>query len=245
MTANDKHLYEFGAFRLDTREHLLLHNGERVRLEGKVFETLVALVQHSGRLVRKDELMNQVWPDAIVEENNLEKSISVLRKALGEHGPDFRYVETVRGLGYRFTADVRELDEDRSTLVKHESRTSVTIEDEEIDLREPASTDTSLAVKPQSEIKLISQRPGFINRINLRRRLLLGIAVIAIVAGVSTAYYFANRQTTTINSIAVMPFVNVGNDPNTEYLSEGITESLINSLSQLPNIKMIARTSVF
>src|SRR2546430_4869160 len=105
MSVSPKHLYEFGSFRLDTRELLLLRNGERLKLEGKVFETLVVLVQRSGRLVRKDELMNQVWPDAIVEENNLEKSISALRRALGQD-----YVETVRGLGYRFAAEVRALD---------------------------------------------------------------------------------------------------------------------------------------
>src|SRR5713226_9146074 len=140
MDASTKHLYEFGSFRLDTRERLLLRNGERVKLEGKVFETLVALVRNSGRLVRKDELMNQVWPDAIVEENNLEKSISVLRKVLGENGSDLRYVETVRGLGYRFAAEVRELDEDVSTLVRHESRTSLTIEDEELELADNPST---------------------------------------------------------------------------------------------------------
>src|SRR2546430_9283466 len=134
MSVSPKHLYEFGSFRLDTRELLLLRNGERVKLEGKVFETLVVLVQRSGRLVRKDELMNQVWPDAIVEENNLEKSISVLRRVLGENGSDSKYVETVRGLGYRFAAEVRELDEEVSTLVRHESRTSLTIEEDEVDL---------------------------------------------------------------------------------------------------------------
>src|SRR2546430_397448 len=134
MSVSPKHLYEFGSFRLDTRELLLLRNGDRVKLEGKVFETLVALVRNSGRLVHKDELMNQVWPDAIVEENNLEKSISVLRKVLAENGSDSGYVETVRGLGYRFAAEVRELDEEVSTLVRHESRTSLTIEDEEVDL---------------------------------------------------------------------------------------------------------------
>src|SRR5947209_20334565 len=98
MSVSTKHLYEFGTFRLDTREHLLLRNGERVKLEGKVFETLVVLVRNSGHVVHKDEFMNQVWPDAIVEENNLEKSISVLRKVLGERGSDIGYVETVRGL---------------------------------------------------------------------------------------------------------------------------------------------------
>jgi len=139
MSVSRQHLYQFGSFRLDTREHLLLRNGERVKLEGKVFETLVVLVQRSGRLVQKDEFMNQVWPDTVVEENNLEKSISVLRKVLGEEGLDSKYIETVRGLGYRFAAEVRELDEENlSGLVRHESRTSVTIEEEEIDLADHA-----------------------------------------------------------------------------------------------------------
>src|SRR2546430_16866428 len=114
MTLIDKHLYEFGSFRLDTREHFLLRNGERVKLEGKVFETLVVLVQRSGRLVRKDELMNQVWPDAIVEENNLEKSISGLPKLLG-NGADSKYIETGRGRGYRFAADMHDRDDNVST----------------------------------------------------------------------------------------------------------------------------------
>src|SRR5438128_11026816 len=100
MSVSRQHLYEFGSFRLDTREHLLLRNGERVKLEGKVFETLVVLVQRSGRLVQKDEFMNQVWPDTVGEEDNLEKSISGLRKVRAERGLDSYYVATGRVLGY-------------------------------------------------------------------------------------------------------------------------------------------------
>ena len=96
MNVSTRHLYEFGSFRLDTRERLLLRNGERVKLEGKVFETLVVLVQNSGHLVRKDELMNQVWPDAVVEENNLQAQMSAIRRALG---PDRGMIRTEFGRG--------------------------------------------------------------------------------------------------------------------------------------------------
>jgi len=194
----------------------------------------------------KDELMNQVWPDAIVEQNNVEKSISALRKALGEQGSSFPYIETVRGQGYRFTANVRELNYDLGTLAKHESDTSVTIEDEEIDFSGTAPTDIELGRTPQLETKAVLTRPqSFTHLVRLRWRFLLGAVAVLIAAGATAAYYFADREEPTINSIAVMPFVNVTNDPNTEYLSDGITESLINSLSQLRNVKIIARASVF
>ena len=245
MSATEKHLYEFGSFRLDTREHLLLRNGQRVKLEGKVFETLVALVQRSGRLVRKDELMNEVWPDAIVEENNLEKSVSALRKALGEDGADLRYIETVRGLGYRFVADVRESGGEVSTLIRHESRTSLTVEDEEFDLAETGGVPVQR--RSISESTALSARTYSLSKsVNMRRSVFLVAAVVLVLAIATTVYfYFVNRPNATVNSMAVMPFANVGEDPNTEYLSDGITESLINNLSQLPKMKMIAGTSVF
>src|SRR5207244_674593 len=111
-----------------------------------------------------DELMNQVWPDTVVEENNLEKSVSVLRKVLGEDGSEISYVETVRGRGYRFAAEVLELDEDVSTLVRHESRTSVTIEDEEIEL--PSSTrlseDQALTIAPHLDTRALANARSFV-----------------------------------------------------------------------------------
>jgi len=84
MDKKSQHLFEFGPFTLDTAERLLLRSGQRIPLTPKVFETLVALVEHRGRLVEKDRLMKLVWPDAFVEEGNLTNNISALRKALGE-----------------------------------------------------------------------------------------------------------------------------------------------------------------
>ena len=105
-------MYEFGKFRCDPREHLLLCGGKPVSLSPKSFEILVALIQGNGRLLTKDELMQQVWPDSFVEEANLTVNISALRKVLGETPGGQRYIETVPKRGYRFVAPVREFEGD-------------------------------------------------------------------------------------------------------------------------------------
>jgi len=91
-------VYEFGPFRLETSERRLLRDGSPIRLRGKVFDTLCVLVSRPGRLVEKDDLIAAVWPDTVVEENNLAHNINALRKALG----DGTLIETVPGKGYRF-----------------------------------------------------------------------------------------------------------------------------------------------
>ena len=83
----------------------------RVSLTAKAFDTLVYLVEHEGIVLHKDELMRALWPDTAVEENNLNQNISILRRALGEHRGDHRYIATVPGRGYQFVAKVRIADE--------------------------------------------------------------------------------------------------------------------------------------
>ena len=126
--------------------------------------------------------MRQVWPDVVVEENNLTGNIFALRRALAEH----HYIETVPRRGYRFTADVKQ----------------VTVED--VKLTDRSGTETEVLIKET----------------------------------IST-----NRQA--IDSLAVLPFVNAGADPEAEYLSDGITESIINNLSQLSQLRVMARSTVF
>ncbi len=99
-------IYQFGEFRLEVDKRLLLRQGEPVPLTPKVFETLVHLVRHHGKVIAKDDLMRAVWPDTVVEENNLSQSISVLRKVLGESRRENRYIATVSGKGYQFLPDV-------------------------------------------------------------------------------------------------------------------------------------------
>src|SRR5215510_10324815 len=103
-------IYEFGPFRLDPSEHCLSRNGVEVPLQLKAFETLCILVKHAGRLLAKEELLRQVWPDAMVEENNLNKNVSLLRKALGQPGDSRSYIETVPRVGYRFVGPVSHVE---------------------------------------------------------------------------------------------------------------------------------------
>jgi TolB-like protein len=101
--------YEFGPYRLLPGERLLLRRGETVALTPKVFDTLLVLVEHAGRLLAKDELMKMIWQDSFVEEGNLTQNIFILRKVLGESPHDHQYIVTIPGQGYRFVAEVLEV----------------------------------------------------------------------------------------------------------------------------------------
>src|SRR5689334_8381139 len=105
MVQRSKHFYEFGQFRVDEGERLLLRKGEPVPLAPKVFDTLLALVKDRGHILGKEELMNKLWPDTFVEVSNLTYNISQLRKALGD-AAEGSYIETIPRRGYRFTAPV-------------------------------------------------------------------------------------------------------------------------------------------
>jgi DNA-binding winged helix-turn-helix (wHTH) protein len=111
ISAGTKHFYEFGPFRLDPDERLLLRDNQPVPLQPKAFETLLVLVRHSETVVRKDDLMKSIWPGTFVEESNLSQNIFVLRKALGEEGS--RYIVTVPGRGYRFACEVKAIGGDQ------------------------------------------------------------------------------------------------------------------------------------
>jgi Tol biopolymer transport system component/DNA-binding winged helix-turn-helix (wHTH) protein len=103
--------FEFDDFQIQPGERRLLRKGEVIPLHGKAFELLIALIRHAGRLLTKDELLALVWPDQIVEESNLTVNMSAVRRALGERASAPRYITTVSGCGYRFTADVRQVVE--------------------------------------------------------------------------------------------------------------------------------------
>ena len=112
--SNPVRSYEFDRFRIDTKRSLLTRDGEPVAIKAKALDTLVLLVQHAGRLLEKEELMNRLWPDTAVEEANLTQNIFEVRKALGEVPGEQRFIATVARRGYRFVADVRAIGDEAS-----------------------------------------------------------------------------------------------------------------------------------
>ena len=99
-------IYTFGTFHLDTVRRELLQGGQPVAITAKVFDTLLVLVRHAGRVVPKEELLRQVWPDSFVEERNLTQNVFVLRRLLGDRQSPVRTIVTVPGRGYLFAAAV-------------------------------------------------------------------------------------------------------------------------------------------
>ena len=116
--------YDFGPFRLDLSEHTLLRDGHPVPLTPKIFDVLRVLVQNGGHLVEKERLLKEVWPDSFVEEGTLNRSVSVLRKALGERPSEQKYIETMPKRGYRFVAPVTEYLHDSSRAIAEPHRGS-------------------------------------------------------------------------------------------------------------------------
>lgn len=129
MQEQNHYVYEFGPFHLDATRRILLKEGEPLKLFPKEFDTLLALVEHSGEVLEKEDLMHQVWQDSIVEESNLTTNISHLRKLLGESRDRHDYIVTVPGRGYRFVAGVTQAFDE--VIVRE--RTRVTVEEEEKD----------------------------------------------------------------------------------------------------------------
>src|SRR5215470_11074878 len=127
MQAAPAHIYEFGDFRLDTAKRLLRRlDGATVPLTPRVFETLLYMVEHRSIVLDKERLMEAVWSDSIVEENNLSQNISTLRRIFGETPGSHSYIVTVPGRGYRFVADVSEQIDNNTAAVKAEQATRPT-----------------------------------------------------------------------------------------------------------------------
>ncbi len=129
MRARAKHVYQFGAFRLDATDRLLYRDGDLIPLPPKVFETLLLLVAGSGRLLGKDEMIKQLWPDTFVEEGTLAQYIFLLRKALGNSAS---WIENHSRRGYRFTGPVEEFRDDLAELRIEEHTPSRTVIEEEV-----------------------------------------------------------------------------------------------------------------
>ena len=240
MEQRENNTYEFGRFQLISADRVLLREGEPVALTPKVFDILLALVENGGRVVEKDDLMKRVWPNTFVEEGNLTQNISLLRKALGETPNGVQFIETVPRRGYRFAGAVRaQLSGAPISLPSHDGNQVST------DNSSSRQTGDLSPVTTAESATTVANPSGF------RRRMpgFIALATLVVIATVGIVYLTGfgkagNASADSIQSIAVLPFVSEVPDSDTNYLNEKISESLINSLSKLPQLRVVPRSVV-
>ncbi|HEV2806657.1 MAG TPA: winged helix-turn-helix domain-containing protein [Chthoniobacterales bacterium] len=226
-------LYEFGDFLVDPAKRLLQRrDGTPIPLTPRVFDTLLFLVEHHGTVLDKERLMEAVWPDSIVEENNLSQNISTLRRILGETPALHRFIVTVPGRGYRFVA-------------------AVNIRDfSDLEPPTPAAPAEQPLTEAPAEPEVVSPTPN-----PGPRRLVLAIVMIVALA---EAFLFlrgqlrhsppatvAVPQTPAVpqKSIAVLPFDNLSTDVENAYFASGVQDEILSDLAKIADLKVISRTS--
>jgi DNA-binding winged helix-turn-helix (wHTH) protein/TolB-like protein len=212
MTDDPQKKYKLGPFVLDPQQKILTRDGEIVRLVPKAFEILVCLVRNANRVVRKEDLIRDVWPDSFVEDANLTVHISTLRKVLNGESPQLTTIETLPKVGYRLV-----------------------IVDGHPGAEQPGSP-----------------KPTFISRMIGRTYLRWAIAAVggtlllALVFVLSSKSIVHNKAgSQPVTSVAVLPIANISSDPALDYLSDGITEDVIRTLSGRPDLSVKARSTVF
>jgi DNA-binding winged helix-turn-helix (wHTH) protein/TolB-like protein len=195
--------YSFGEFEVDAAERTCLRSGETVPLTGKVFDVLLAFVESPNRLLTKDDLMERVWRDEFVEEGNLARNISTLRKALGDNNREHKIIATVQGRGYRFLPEVSKRSDD----------------DPDVDPTAAAAIATASAEIRSG--RSVDKTPV--------RWILLTVMGLTLV----TAAWFGSarllRPVAQIKTLAVLPLRGI--DPNDNYLGIGIADAVIRRIS--------------
>ncbi|MGH9928829.1 MAG: winged helix-turn-helix domain-containing protein, partial [Pyrinomonadaceae bacterium] len=229
MAEQTSEFYEFGRFRVKSDERVLLREEELVPLTPKAFDILLTLLENDGRIVNKDDLMKKVWPNTFVEEGNLTQNVSLLRKALGESANGPQFIETVPRRGYRFVAPV--------------SRASGNVQDRSVESLLPMTgqqTAANFNIEPSTSD--VGRGTFFSRRLPA---VALSLAVVVVVVA-AIAYLSARNKAgaspSAIQSIAVLPFVDDSPDGDAEFLDDEIAESLVNSLTKLPKLRVVPRS---
>jgi TolB-like protein/DNA-binding winged helix-turn-helix (wHTH) protein/Tfp pilus assembly protein PilF len=221
-------IYQFGHFRVDAGEGLLWRDGEVVQLTPKAFEMLVILVENNGHVVRKEDLMERVWPDTFVEEANLTNNISLLRKVLHGESDEEHYIKTIPRRGYRFVADVR------APLDAIGQQTSDNIHRvqkvEEGIAQDQWPVPTRYSLFGRFDWRIVVLAAGF-------------VAVVTLSIAVWRGRRTSNANPAQIRSLAVLPLNNISGDATQEYFADGMTDALIGELAQISSLRVISRTS--
>ena len=237
-------MQSFDGFTLDLTRCCLLRGTQEIKLAPKPFDALIYLVENPGRLISKAELMQALWPDTAVTPDSLVQCLREVRLALGDK--DQQIIKTVPRRGYIFDRQVKtDVAGAPVTTVMEETGVQLIIEEEETNGHSEIATPALAATR---DVRVLPAHRAVNNEgvksFVKRHKLLAAVGVLTLTAIAAAAIVYFRTPGAAIDSVAVMPFVNVSADPNTEYLSEGFSDSIINSLSRLPNLKVNSLNSV-
>jgi TolB-like protein/DNA-binding winged helix-turn-helix (wHTH) protein len=236
-------VYEFGDFCVDATQRLLRSraDGEPIALTSKAFETLLYLVEHPGQLVDKTELMQAVWPNVVVEENNLNQSISAIRRALGESALEHRFIVTVPGRGYRFVAPVKTLSVPAPAAPVG-----------------PAPTLSPTPASPATTGPAVTRSESSLAWLASRRAATVAVVAVLAAAGVWFLWHSSDRASAPRVAadvaapspadklrLAVLPFENLSPDPANAFFTDGLHEEILSTLARrAPGLDVISRTTM-
>lgn len=210
----------FAGFELNLKTGELRQDGVAIRLQPQPTLILTLLVSRPGSLVTREEIQQRVWgTETFIDfDTGLNSAIRQIRHALKDDTEAPRFIETVPRRGYRFLAPLEKIENDgREPAVQP--------------LATPYRSDTIHAAKPRAW--------------RHAKWLLAGGVMLASLLVIVIWPWLSRGRGDAIDSVAVLPFVNASTDPDAEYLSDGIPETLIGQLSQIPRLKVMARSTVF
>jgi DNA-binding winged helix-turn-helix (wHTH) protein/TolB-like protein len=266
MVLKLRHFYEFGPFQLEPDERLLRNGEQSLALAPKYFDLLVFLVQNSGRLLTKDQIMQTVWSGSIVEEANLTVAISAIRKTLAEKESGVQYIETVPKKGYRFSAEVREVEEaptpsfskldarPEDTRVQSNNGGDVPVSSSKdpshVPLMAPAiETQMGEAATPPESTEApagISRPYRDTNRYKRIAALVLMVIMLAVLVSVTLHLRQAAHRPSLIQprSLAILPLQNLKHDADSDFLGFSLADAVITKLDYVSALTVRPSTAI-
>ena len=225
VPANQRVIYEFGEFVLDPLEKTLFAKGKPVHLPAKQFETLLLLVENNGRALSKEEMLQAVWQDTFVEENNLAKYISRLRKLLNTN--DQKYIETLPKHGYRFNAQINQIFQPlEETILEKRTIKKLTLK-----------VDEDFEETPQALLQIVRKSRN-------HKFIVIPLFIAAAVVALGVRFWSTGIDPAKIDSIAVLPLKSLNDEENSKALALGMTDALITKIGSLGSVAVRPISSV-
>jgi serine/threonine-protein kinase len=258
MQSSPGQVYEFGGFRVDPAKRRLQRvDGTPVPLTPRVFDTLLYMVEHHDTVLDKERIMEAVWPDSIVEENNLAQAISKLRQVFGETPGSHNYIVTVPGRGYRFVAGVNARTADAGSAVRAApATTEATIQQPTLETRDARPSDLQTLEAPTNERDGLPAKAAWHWPIVILAIVIVSLAALifgryrrlpvstqAPSSSVPAGAVSAVPTPISEKSVAVLPFDNLSDEKQNAYFAAGVQDEITSNLARIAELKVISRTS--